>query len=95
MRQNWVLDFEGSPFIEIPGKLKKVRKALSIWSKQVYGNIFLKVATPEDIIRVKEAQFGIQPSPANREELKVEEDLRIWLKAEEDYWQQKVGMKWL
>lgn len=53
--------------------MKKVRKTLSRWSKETYDNFFQKVATFKDITRVKETQIEIQPSPANREELKKPE----------------------
>lgn len=78
VRQHWVVDFVGSPFIEVQAKLKSVRKALAEWSKQTYGNIFKKVATLEDVINAKEAQFEVLPSPNNKEELKkAEAELRF------------------
>ncbi|KAK4706689.1 hypothetical protein R3W88_033755 [Solanum pinnatisectum] len=73
VEENWKVDFAGNPFIEFHAKLKKVKKALSIWSKEVFGDIFQQIATIEDIIKVKEAQLEIQPSTTNRAELsKVE-----------------------
>lgn len=63
-----MVDFVGSPFIEVQAKLKRVRKALAEWSKQTYGDIFKKVATLDDVIKAKEAQFEVLPTPNNREE---------------------------
>ncbi|KAG5592288.1 hypothetical protein H5410_042802 [Solanum commersonii] len=51
--QNWDTDFVGSPFMEVQYKLKKVKRALSIWSKEVFGNIFQQIATLKDMIRIK------------------------------------------
>lgn len=88
VRQNWIANFVGSPFMELQANLKRVRKALSVWTREAYGNIFQKVATLEDVIKVKEIQFELQPSPKKRKELKREEpNLRKWLKVEEDFWQ--------
>lgn len=57
--------------------MKKVRKALLVRSKLTFGNIFLQVATEEDVIRVKE----------NREDLrKTEVELKKWQGLEEDFW---------
>ncbi|XP_015169816.1 uncharacterized protein [Solanum tuberosum] len=77
VEENWKVDFAGNPFIEFHAKLKKVKKALSIWSKEVFGDIFQQISTIEDIIKVKEAQLEIQPSATNRAELsKVEAELK-------------------
>lgn len=84
---NWAVDFEGSPFMELLTKLKKVKRALEEWSKIEYGNIFITKATMEDIISVKETQLELDPSPENRIQLKkAEADLKRLLKLEEDFW---------
>lgn len=59
MKLNWEVDFVGSPFIEFQAKMKKIRKVLSRQSEETYSNFFQKVATFEDIIRVKETQLEI------------------------------------
>lgn len=93
--QNWKIDFSGSPFVEFHAKMKKVKSALVRWSEEVFGNIFHHIATIEDIIRVKETQIELQPSASNRAELnRTEADLKKYYKIEEDFWRQKVGMKW-
>lgn len=54
------------------------------------------MAILEDIIKAKEIQFEIIPSPEHTKELKkVKADLKWWMKVEEAFWQQKAGMKWL
>ncbi|KAH0721346.1 hypothetical protein KY290_006336 [Solanum tuberosum] len=91
---NWCVDFVGNPFVEFQAKLKKIKKALSAWSRTVYGDIFQQIATIEDVIKVKEAQMEIHPSESNREGLrKVEAELKKFLKMEEEFWKQKAGMK--
>ncbi|KAK4721761.1 hypothetical protein R3W88_011994 [Solanum pinnatisectum] len=50
--QNWNVDFVGSPFAIFQAKLKKVKKALTVWSKEIFGNIFHQIATIKDVIQV-------------------------------------------
>lgn len=40
VKENWQLDISANPFIVFNHKLKKLKKALSIWSKATYGDIF-------------------------------------------------------
>lgn len=85
----------GTPLSELYDKIKRVKRALSIWSKEEFGNIFIQKATLEDVIQVKESQFKIDPSLENRAELsRVEAELRRYLKLGEQFWRQKAGMNW-
>lgn len=95
IQQNWMIDFVGCPFLEFHAKLKRVKRALIKWSREVFGNIFQEIATIEDVIKVKEAQLEILPSADNRAELcRLEAELKKYLKIEEEFWKQKAGMKW-
>lgn len=95
VQKNWVVNFKGCPFMELHAKLQKVKRVLSDWSKEEFGNIFMQIATLEDIIKVKEIQLEHMASPENRAELKrVEADLKRYQKFEEEYWKQKASMKW-
>ncbi|XP_070047248.1 uncharacterized protein [Nicotiana tomentosiformis] len=40
VRQNWNVDFIGDPFLMFKHKLKKVKIALSKWSRDTFGDIF-------------------------------------------------------
>ncbi|KAH0693029.1 hypothetical protein KY290_021200 [Solanum tuberosum] len=94
VKEAWQIDFVGDPFSEYHAKMKRVKKALTEWSKKTYGNIFEKMATLEDLVRVKEIQLEISPTKGNRCELsKTEAELRKYLNIEEEYWRQKAGMK--
>ncbi|KAK6788076.1 hypothetical protein RDI58_016601 [Solanum bulbocastanum] len=65
-----------------------------MWSKEVFGNIFQQIATLEDMIRIKENQFEINPLAGNRTDLsRTEAELKKYLKIEEEYWKQKAGMR--
>lgn len=94
MENRWKVDFVGSLFLVLHTKLKLVKNALVKGSNQEFGNIFVQVTTLEDVIRVKEAQLEITPSSENSVELnRLQAKLRKYLKMEEDFWKQKVGMK--
>ncbi|XP_059288627.1 uncharacterized protein LOC132041979, partial [Lycium ferocissimum] len=66
IKENWSLDYAANPFIELQGKMKKVKKALARWSKETYGNIFQQISTLEDVIKVKELQMETNPSEQTR-----------------------------
>lgn len=38
------MDFVGSSFIKLQMKMKKVKKALSKWSKEAFGNVFQEIS---------------------------------------------------
>ncbi|KAH0664940.1 hypothetical protein KY285_026146 [Solanum tuberosum] len=94
-KKHWQDDFEGDPFILFHHKLKKVKKALTHWSKAKFGNIFQDIITLEEIIKVHEVQFEIEPSGDNREKLhKAQAKWKKQLQREEEFWKQKAGMEW-
>ncbi|XP_015161972.1 uncharacterized protein [Solanum tuberosum] len=87
VQQHWRIEFAGSPFLEVHAKLKRVKRALAKWSRDVFGNIFQQIATVEDLIKVKETQLEILPTVENRAELsRMETKLRKYLKIEKEYW---------
>ncbi|XP_075109006.1 uncharacterized protein LOC142180816 [Nicotiana tabacum] len=93
--QNWKADFTGDPFFVFNHKLKKLKKALSLWSRATYGDIFQKIASLEEVVLVHEIQFERFPTVQNRERLqKVQAELLRFLAFEEEFWKQKSGMSW-
>ncbi|XP_070039455.1 uncharacterized protein [Nicotiana tomentosiformis] len=95
VRENWKADFSASLFVMFNYKLKKLKKALLVWSRATYGDIFQKIASLEEVVLVHEAQFETNPIKLNREILhKVQADLIKFLALEEKYWKQKSGMAW-
>lgn len=69
VEDNWKADFSGDPFIVFHYKLKRVKKALAIWSKASFGDIFRNVVDFEYQVRNKEAQLEIYPTSESKEEL--------------------------
>ncbi|XP_075074436.1 uncharacterized protein LOC142162033 [Nicotiana tabacum] len=53
VKQNWIADFIGDPFLMFKQKLKRVKIALSKWSKLTCGDIFKQLAIREDVVRIK------------------------------------------
>nr|XP_018622849.1 uncharacterized protein LOC108943378 [Nicotiana tomentosiformis] len=95
VKENRHADFEANLFILFNHKLKKLKKALSIWIKATYGDIFQNIAILEEVVLVHEAQFEKNPTKQNRERLqKVQAELIKYLALEEQFWQQKSGMNW-
>ncbi|XP_070031882.1 uncharacterized protein [Nicotiana tomentosiformis] len=76
-------------------KLKRVKIALSKWSKLTYGDIFKQLALREDVVRVKEMLFKENPTIENRIMFqKAQAEMKRYLSIEERYWKQKAGMNW-
>ncbi|XP_019241533.1 PREDICTED: uncharacterized protein LOC109221510 [Nicotiana attenuata] len=95
VQENWNVDFCASPYTIFNHKLKKLKKALSVWSKKTYGDIFQKIASMEEVVIVHEAEFEANPTRLNRQRLqKVQAELTRFLALEEKYWKQKAGMSW-
>ncbi|XP_060181254.1 uncharacterized protein LOC132610870 [Lycium barbarum] len=53
-------------FLSFKLKLKKVKIALSKWSKETFGDIFKQLVIREDIVKIKEQLFEEDPSEENR-----------------------------
>ncbi|XP_070008698.1 uncharacterized protein [Nicotiana sylvestris] len=52
VNENWNADFEANPFTLFNHKMKKVKKGLSQWSKSTYGDIFKKISSLEEVVKV-------------------------------------------
>ncbi|XP_075099007.1 uncharacterized protein LOC142175900 [Nicotiana tabacum] len=65
VKENWQADFAGDPFIIFNHKLKRLKKALSTWSRATYGDIFQKISSLEEVVLVHEAQFERHPTYQN------------------------------
>ncbi|XP_075104741.1 uncharacterized protein LOC142178866 [Nicotiana tabacum] len=49
LKENWNVDFSANHFCIFNYKLKKLKKALSTWSRATYGDIFQKIAILEEV----------------------------------------------
>lgn len=63
---NWDDGRSENPFLDFKRKIKQVKKALSLWSKEVYGDIFQQLMIREEIAKIQERLFEDNPTPENR-----------------------------
>ncbi|XP_059306421.1 uncharacterized protein LOC132057846 [Lycium ferocissimum] len=77
-------------------KLKKLKVALSKWSKVTFNDIFKQLVIREDIVKIKEQLFEENPSEENRMVMqKAQAELKLYLHYEEEFWRQKVDGSFL
>ncbi|XP_019256500.1 PREDICTED: uncharacterized protein LOC109234915 [Nicotiana attenuata] len=69
VEDNWRVDFVGDPSYMFNQKLKRLKKALSAWSRNTYGDIFQKIASLEEVVIVHEAEFERNPTFQRRQRL--------------------------
>ncbi|XP_075077182.1 uncharacterized protein LOC142163928 [Nicotiana tabacum] len=67
VKKNWISDIVGNPFISFQQRLKNVKKALAVWSKVTFGDIFKQIAALEDVIKVHEVEFELNPTAQNKQ----------------------------
>lgn len=78
---------EGTLFMVLHEKLNRVKRSLGAWSRATFGNVYQKVVTMEDLVRIKDMHLELDPSEENRVELrKVVAEPRRYQKYEEDIW---------
>ncbi|KAH0642111.1 hypothetical protein KY285_032975 [Solanum tuberosum] len=69
-----------------------MKKALSLWSKQTFGDIFKQLLIREEVARIKEQHFEESPTQENRIIMqRVKAEYTKYLRLEKMYWQQKAG----
>lgn len=69
VRRNWSGNFGPDPIFHVHNNLKKVNKALSKWSSDIYGDILKEIATLEEVAKVHELEFEQNPTNGNRKRL--------------------------
>lgn len=95
MKENWNADFFANPLIIYDYNMKKLKKALSVWSRATYTDIFQKIKSLEEAVIVHKAQFELNPTHLNRERIqKVRDQFIRCLSLEEEFWKQKASMSW-
>lgn len=63
--ENCKADFHASIFFLFYYKLKKLKKALSTWSKATYGDIFQKYTSLEEVVLAHDVYFELNPTFQN------------------------------
>ncbi|XP_060202298.1 uncharacterized protein LOC132630740 [Lycium barbarum] len=95
VEQHWSTEFVGDAFITFKFKMKKLKAAQSVWSKETFGDIFKQLTIREDIVKIKEQLFEEDPSEVNRMVLQqAQAEFKRYMHFKEDFWKQKAGVKW-
>ncbi|XP_060210793.1 uncharacterized protein LOC132637772 [Lycium barbarum] len=93
IKQQWEAHLSDDVFLSFKLKMKKLKVALSTWSKATFGDIFKQLVIREDIVKIKEHLFEETPSEENRMVMqKAQAELKLYLHYEEEFWRQKAGM---
>lgn len=77
-------------------KLRLLKHDLSIWDKEVFGNIFKKVEYTESLVQRSEIVYDTSPTEESRLAYNaIQAEYRLACTQELAYWQQKARVKWL
>ena len=96
VKSAWHEEEAGTSFSVVWGKLKKVSRALRIWNRQVFGDVFENVRIGE--AAVAEAEMRVQGDFSDEAHLELQQaqaNLNRQLAVEEQFWNQKARVKWL
>ncbi|XP_073154233.1 uncharacterized protein [Henckelia pumila] len=96
VRLNWNTPclLQGMP--KLFAKLKRLKGHLKWWNRDVFGNVFDRIAEAEKSVRLAEAACEANPSEHCWNLLsRCNEDLARITAMEADFWKQKAAFKWL
>ncbi|XP_042005812.1 uncharacterized protein LOC121754538 [Salvia splendens] len=75
-------------------KLRRLKKCLRMWNKNVFGNIFEKIKQAEEEAKEVAMIFEGNQTPANRADMnKKAAEYALRIKMEDDYWKQKAAIR--
>ncbi|WRX25598.1 Reverse transcriptase domain - like 10 [Theobroma cacao] len=96
VEQNWNLPIHGSGLQAFWAKQRRLKQSLKRWNKEVFGDIFHNLKVAEQRAVDCELIFQQEQSIGNRAAMnKAYAQLNHYLSAEELFWKQKSGIKWL
>ncbi|XP_073133406.1 uncharacterized protein [Henckelia pumila] len=96
IRLNWNMpsSLQGMP--KLFAKLKRLKGHLKWWNRDVFGNLFAKIAEAERSVRLAEAACEADPSEHSWTLLsRCNEELSRVTAMEADFWKQKAACNWL
>ncbi|XP_060182380.1 uncharacterized protein LOC132612050 [Lycium barbarum] len=89
----WDTVLTDDAFLSFKLKMKKLKTALSTWSKTTFGDIFKQLVIREEIVKIKEQLFEENPSEENRMVMqRAQAELKLYLHYEEEFLRQKARM---
>ncbi|XP_027150341.1 phospholipid-transporting ATPase 2-like [Coffea eugenioides] len=90
VEQSWKQPLEGYGMFLFAQKLKRLKRALSEWNRNVFGNIFENIARTKEEVRQKELRLEEEDNEETRIQLShAKANLLKCLANEEIYWKQK------
>ncbi|VFQ85178.1 unnamed protein product [Cuscuta campestris] len=96
VQKAWSMESSGPPMTQFSTKLLATRKALNIWNKEVFGNIFTKLEALEKKVQEAEETYQIAPTDENLMHFKsVDAQYLHQLHLEELFWKQKAHVQWV
>ncbi|XP_031100850.1 uncharacterized protein LOC116004818 [Ipomoea triloba] len=96
VKTNWSVPAIGGGMRALTFKLKRLKQALRVWNREIFGNVFDQVRNLDQSVSDAEKRFDASPTQENRELLSyAQASLLQALKLEEIYWKQKARVKWL
>ncbi|VFQ61536.1 unnamed protein product [Cuscuta campestris] len=96
VKESWGHDHNHGGMYGLGIKLKRLKKALNQWNKEVFGNIFDNLKMAEDEAQRAQDKYQNDPSPINRSEDNKAKAMLIKATNQEYlFWRQKANLKWL
>ncbi|KAJ6849156.1 uncharacterized protein M6B38_270760 [Iris pallida] len=91
----WLSTHHDNPLIRIGLKLAATRKALRLWSRVEFGDIFLALKRAEADVQHAEIEFARCGDPGNRSALHAAQArLKLCARHETRFWSQKARIQW-
>ncbi|XP_060210293.1 uncharacterized protein LOC132637177 [Lycium barbarum] len=95
VKEQWNQNIDGNIFWSIQQKMKKVSKALSEWSRNKIGDIFIKANQLEELFIQQEEKYMNTLDQTDRMLLnKAKADVVLHHKKVDSYWRQKAHLEW-
>ncbi|XP_027151796.1 uncharacterized protein LOC113751848 [Coffea eugenioides] len=94
VKDAWQTEVYGSPFCVIWGKLKNVSRALHLWNRHVFDDIFENIKKGEAVVAAVELRVQSDLSDEAHMELqRAQASLHRLFAVEEQFWSQKARVK--
>ncbi|XP_027171591.1 uncharacterized protein LOC113771176 [Coffea eugenioides] len=96
VQEAWLSGSTGRPMRRFLHKLKAVKAALTVWNKNVFGNVFDAVKQAEEEVAQLEAEAAARPSPeVDLRLVQASSVLKEALLCQAIFWRQKSRLRWL
>ncbi|KAG0480185.1 hypothetical protein HPP92_011043 [Vanilla planifolia] len=92
VKTSWSAPIAASGMFKLAGKLARLKAELKTWNRIAFGNIFERKNQSEQEVQDAEAALDSCPNSVNAARLdSAYRSLQLRLKAEEEYWRQRLG----